>query len=104
MRTAEAASVRGGCSRLVGALLGHLGGNGLSPNGWSEDGEPFEVEQLYYFPRYSELAFTLSVAPSEPGQLTLHLDDPQVQLRGSPGVRYFYWMVGHPGWQAGTCR
>ena len=86
---------------IGGALLGHLGGNGLSPNGWSEDGEPFGVEQLYYFPQYSELAFTLSVAPSETEQLTLHLDDLQVQLRGSPGVRYFYWVVDHPGWQAG---
>ena len=87
---------------IGGALLGTVGGgNALSPDGWSEDGEAFEVEQLYYFPQYSELAFTLSVAPSETGQLTLHLDDLQVQLRGSPGVRYFYWVVGHPGWQAG---
>ena len=84
------------------ALLGTVGGgNALSPDGWSEDGEAFEVEQLYYFPQYSELAFTLSVAPSETGQLTLHLDDLQVQLRGSPGVRYFYWVVDHPGWQVG---
>ena len=87
---------------IGGALLGTVGGgNALSPDGWSEDGEAFEVEQLYYFPQYSELAFTLSVAPSETGQLTLHLDDLQVQLRGSPGVRYFYWVVDHPGWQAG---
>ena len=87
---------------IGGVLLGTVGGgNALSPDGWSEDGEPFEVEQLYYFPQYSELAFTLSVAPSETGQLTLHLDDLQVQLRGSPGVRYFYWVVDHPGWQAG---
>ena len=87
---------------IGGALLGTVGGgNALSPDGWSEDGEAFEVEQLYYFPQYSELAFTLSVAPSETGQLALHLDDLQVQLRGSPGVRYFYWVVGHPGWQAG---
>ena len=87
---------------IGGALLGIVGGgNALSPDGWSEDGEAFEVEQLYYFPQYSELAFTLSVAPSETGQLTLHLDDLQVQLRGSPGVRYFYWVVDHPGWQAG---
>ena len=81
---------------IGGVLLGTVGGgNALSPDGWSEDGEPFEVEQLYYFPQYSELAFTLSVAPSETGQLTLHLDDLQVQLRGSPGVRYFYWVVDH---------
>ena len=87
---------------IGGALLGTVGGgNALSPDGWSEDGEAFEVEQLYYFPQYSELAFTLSAAPSETGQLTLHLDDLQVQLRGSPGVRYFYWVVDHPGWQAG---
>ena len=87
---------------IGGALLGTVGGgNALSPDGWSEDGEAFEVEQLYYFPQYSELAFTLSVAPSETGQLALHLDDLQVQLRGSPGVRYFYWVVDHPGWQAG---
>ena len=31
----------------------------------------------------------------------LHLDDLQMPLRGSPGVRYFYWVVDHPGWQAG---
>ncbi len=87
---------------IGGALLGTVGSaSALSPEDWSEDGEAFEVEQLYYFPQYSELAFTLSVAPSETGQLTLHLDDLQVQLRGSPGVRYFYWVVGHPGWQAG---
>ena len=87
---------------IGGALLGTVGGgNALSPDGWSEDGEAFEAEQLYYFPQYSELAFTLSVAPSETGQLTLHLDDLQMPLRGSPGVRYFYWVVDHPGWQAG---
>ena len=87
---------------IGGALLGTVGGgNALSPDGWSEDGEAFEAEQLYYFAQYSELAFTLSVAPSETGQLTLHLDDLQMPLRGSPGVRYFYWVVDHPGWQAG---
>ena len=87
---------------IGGALLGTVGGgNALSPDGWSEDGEAFEAEQLYYFAQYSELAFTLSVAPSETGQLTLHLDDLQMPLRGSPGVRYFYWVVDHPGWQVG---
>ena len=87
---------------IGGALLGTVGGgNALSPDGWSEDGEAFEAEQLYYFPQYSELAFTLSAAPLETGQLMLHLDDLQMPLRGSPGVRYFYWVVDHPGWQVG---
>ena len=84
-----------------GVLLGHVYGDNLSPDGWSEDGAQFRVNQLYYFAQYEELAFTLSAAPSEPGQLTLHLDELQVQLGGVSGNRFFYWTVAHPGWQAG---
>ena len=84
-----------------GVLLGHVYGSSLSPNGWSEDGAQFSAEQLFYFAQYAELAFKLSAAPSEPGQLTLHLDDLQVQLSGGSGEKNFYWTVDHPGWQAG---
>ena len=86
---------------VSGALLGHVYGNNLSPDGWSEDGAQFRVNQLYYFAQYEELAFTLSAAPPDPGQLTLHLDELQVQLGGVSGNRFFYWTVAHPGWQAG---
>ena len=86
---------------VSGALLGHVYGNNLSPEGWSEDGVQFRANQLYYFAQYEELAFTLSAAPSDPGQLTLHLDDLEVQLGGVSGNRFFYWTVAHPGWQAG---
>ena len=84
-----------------GALLGYVFGNGLSPNGWSEDGAQFRVDSLRYFAQYRELAFTLSAGLSDPEQLTLHLDDLQVQLSGVSGEKYFYWTVDHPGWQAG---
>ena len=50
-------------------------------------------EQLYYYPQYSELAFAVSAAPPQLGQLTLHLDDVQVQLSGAQSERYFYWTV-----------
>ena len=87
---------------IGGALLGYMGfGNALSPGGWSEDGQPFEVEQLHYFPQFSELAFGVSAAPPQVGQLTLHLDDVQVQLSGARRQRYFYWTVADLGWQAG---
>lgn len=84
-----------------GALLGYVFGTGLSPNGWSEDGVQFRVDSLRYFAQYRELAFTLSAGLSDPEQLTLHLDDLQVQLSGASGEKYFYWTVDHPGWQAG---
>ena len=86
---------------IGGALLGYMFGNGLNPNGWSEDGAQFRVNQLHYFAQYEELAFTLSAGVSDPGQLTLHLDDLQVELSGASGEKYFYWTVEHPGWQAG---
>ena len=87
---------------IGGALLGYVGGgNALSPDGWSEDGAPFRVEQLYYFPQFAELAFGVSAAPAEVGQLTLHLDDMQVQLSGAARQRNFYWTVAALGWQAG---
>ena len=86
---------------VSGALLGHVYGNNLSSDGWTEDGAQFRVNQLYYFAQYEELAFTLSAAPPDPGQLTLHLDELQVQLGGVSGNRFFYWTVAHPGWQAG---
>ena len=50
-----------------GALLGHVHGSSLSPDGWSEDGAQYRVNQLYYFAQHEELAFTLSAAPSDPG-------------------------------------
>ena len=87
---------------IGGVLFGTVGGgNALSPEGWSEDGAQFRVEQLYYFPEYAELAFAVSAAPPQLGQLTLHLDDVQVQLSGAQSERYFYWTVADPGWQAG---
>ena len=87
---------------IGGALLGYLGsGNALSPNGWSEDGVQFRVEQLTYFAQYSELAFQVSSAPSQAGQLRLHLDDLELEPDNVHGGRYFYWTVDHPGWQAG---
>ena len=87
---------------IGGVLFGTVGGgNALSPEGWSEDGAQFRVEQLYYFPQYAELAFAVSAAPPQLGQLTLHLDDVQVQLSGAQSERYFYWTVADPGWQAG---
>ena len=87
---------------IGGVLLGTVGGgNALSPDGWSEDGAQFRVEQLFYFPQYSELAFAVSAAPPGIGQLTLHLDDVQVQLSGAQSERYFYWTVADLGWQAG---
>ena len=86
---------------VSGALLGHVFGNNLSSDGWTEDGAQFRVNQLYYFALYDELAFTLSAAPPDPGQLTLHLDDLEVQLDGVSGNRFFYWTVDHPGWEAG---
>ena len=87
---------------IGGVLFGTVGGgNALSPEGWSEDGARFRVEQLYYYPQYSELAFAVSAAPPQLGQLTLHLDDVQVQLSGAQSERYFYWTVADPGWQAG---
>ena len=87
---------------IGGVLFGTVGGgNALSPEGWSEDGAQFRVEQLYYYPQYSELAFAVSAAPPQLGQLTLHLDDVQVQLSGAQSERYFYWTVADPGWQAG---
>ena len=87
---------------IGGAIFGYLGsGNALSPNGWSEDGTSFQVDQLYYFPAYAELVFKVSAAPPELGQLTLHLDNVQVQLRGVSSQRYFYWTVADLGWQAG---
>ena len=87
---------------IGGVLLGYVGGgNALSPDGWSEDGAPFRVEQLYYFPQFAELAFGVSAAPAEVGQLTLHLDDVQVQLSGAARQRNFYWTVADLGWQAG---
>ena len=87
---------------IGGVLFGTVGGgNALSPDGWSEDGAQFRVEQLYYFPQYAELAFAVSAAPPGIGQLTLHLDDVQVQLSGAQSERYFYWTVADPGWQAG---
>ena len=65
---------------IGGALLGYLGsGNALSPNGWSEDGVQFRVEQLTYFAQYSELAFQVSSAPSQAGELRLHLDDLELE-------------------------
>ena len=84
-----------------GALLGYVFGDGLSPNGWSEDGSQFRVNSLHYFAQYNELSFTLSAGLSDPEQLTLHLDDLQAQLGGVSGEKYFYWTVDHPGWQAG---
>ena len=87
---------------IGGVLFGTVGGgNALSPDGWSEDGAQFRVEQLYYFPQYAELAFAVSAAPPGIGQLTLYLDDVQVQLSGAQSERYFYWTVADPGWQAG---
>ena len=87
---------------IGGVLLGYMGvGSALSSDGWSEDGEQFRVEQLYYFAQYAELAFGVSAAPSEVGQLTLHLDDVQVQLSGAARQRNFYWTVADLGWQAG---
>ena len=86
---------------IGGALLGYVYGSGLSPNDWSDEGAQFRAEQLFYFTQYSELAFKLSAAPSEPGQLTLHLDGLQVQLSSVSGENNFYWIVDHPGWQAG---
>ena len=86
---------------IGGALLGYMGfGNALSPDGWSEDGEHFVVEQLYYFAQHSELAFGIAAAPPEAGQLTLHLDDVELALSGVSSQRYFYWTVTDPGWQA----
>ena len=87
---------------IGGVLFGTVGGgNALSPEDWSEDGQRFEVEQLYYFPQFSELVFGVSAAPPQLGQLTLHLDDVQMQLSGVQSQRYFYWTVADPGWQAG---
>ena len=86
---------------IGGALLGYIFGNNLSPNGWSEDGTQFRADSLHYFTQYQELSFTLSAGASDPGQLTLHLDDLQVELSGASGEKYFYWTVAHPGWQAG---
>ncbi len=51
--------------------------------------------------KYAELAFAVSAAPPGIGQLTLHLDDLQVQLSGAQSERYFYWTVADLGWQAG---
>ena len=68
---------------IGGVLFGTVGGgNALSPEDWSEDGQRFEVEQLYYFPQFSELVFGVSAGPPQLGQLTLHLDDVQMQLSG----------------------
>ena len=86
---------------IGGALLGHMFGSSLSPDDWSEDGTQYRARELYYFPLYDELALTLSAAPPDPEQLTLHLDDLQVQLGGVAGNRFFYWTVPHPGWLAG---
>ena len=86
---------------IGGALLGYMFGNGLNPNGWSEDGAQFRVNSLHYFAQYRELSFTLSAGVSDPEQLTLHLDDLRVELSGVSGERFFYWTVEHPGWQAG---
>ena len=86
---------------IGGAVLGYMFGNGLNPNGWSEDGAQFRVNQLHYFAQYEELALTLSAGVSDPEQLTLHLDDLRVELSGVSGERFFYWTVDHPGWQAG---
>ena len=87
---------------IGGALLGYLGfGNALSPDGWSEDGVQFSVEQLTYLAQYSELAFQVSSAPSQAGQLRLHLDDLELEPDNVHGGRYFYWTIGDPGWQAG---
>ena len=86
---------------VAGALLGYVYGSGLNPNGWTEDGKRFDVDSLRYFAQYRELAFTLSAGPSDPEQLTLHLDDLQVQLGGASGEKFFYWTVDHPGWQEG---
>ena len=80
---------RSRCRTSAAPFLGHVYGNNLSSDGWSEDGAQFRVNQLYYYAQYEELAFTLSAAPPDPGQLTLHLDDLQVQLGGVVGKQVF---------------
>ena len=86
---------------VSGVLLGHVYGNNLSPDNWSENGTQYGVNSLHYFAQYRELTFTLSAGLSDPEQLTLHLDDLEVQLSGVSGERFFHWTVDHPGWQAG---
>ena len=86
---------------VSGVLLGHVYGNNLSPDNWSENGTQYGVNSLHYFAQYRELTFTLSAGLSDPELLTLHLDDLEVQLGGVSGERFFHWTVDHPGWQAG---
>ena len=85
---------------IITGLMDGLGGE-LSPDGWTENGTQFRAEQLYYFSGSSELAFYLSGAPQDSGQLTLHLDDLQLRLSDVEGTHRFIWTVDNPGWEAG---
>ena len=82
-------------------VLGHVGSGNLAPDRWTEQGVQYRVTYLYYFPEHSELAFQVTAAPPEPGELTLHLDELQVELSGATGQRGFYFTVADPGWQDG---
>ena len=85
---------------IIVGLYDGLGG-ALSPDGWTEDGEHFRVENLYFYPGSSELAYDLDAAPSESGQLTLHLDDLQLQLIDVESMDFFVWTIDDPGWEDG---
>ena len=84
-----------------GAVLGDMGLGDLSPNTWSEEGETYRAERLYYAPQYTELVFGVSATLPDATELTLHLDELQVQLSGESWRRSYAWTVDDPGWQAG---
>ena len=86
---------------INGALIGLYGDHAgsVSPDSWIEDGEQFEVLNLYYMPGRYWLAFQVSASLGEPGELTLHLDDLELPLVERQYRSYFYWTIPDPGWK-----